>query len=81
MNCIETFHFKILVRNKTTSPVKHAMILQDRAYCVIYYVAHYKRAVGIRVYCKIRNTENTSREMSVTLKYFAGFLCFKMALF
>lgn len=42
MNGIETSYFKISARNKTTLPVKHAMILGDRAYWMIYYVASNK---------------------------------------
>lgn len=66
MNCIETSHFKISARNKPPLPIKHAMILWDRFYWVIYYVANNKRAIWISAYCKIRNLEDTSREISVS---------------
>lgn len=74
MNCTETSHVKISARNKITLPVKNAMILWDTAYSVIYYVAGNKRPVWIRAYCKIRNLEDTSREISVNLNFLL-FLC------
>lgn len=48
MNSIETSNFKISSRNKTTFPVKHAMILLDRIYWVAYYLASNGRDVWAR---------------------------------
>lgn len=48
MNSIETSNFKISSRNKTTFPVKHAMILLDRIYWVAYYLVSNGRDVWAR---------------------------------